>query len=88
MKKVIFLKNESGSPDPYREAFGKGYECEFVPLMSHGFVNQDKLREFLIAPEFASTDAIIITSQRAVEAVNSQSQMLPGETQGIVICVY
>ncbi|KAK9384384.1 tetrapyrrole biosynthesis, uroporphyrinogen III synthase [Lipomyces mesembrius] len=78
MPKIIFLKNPS--PDVYSDKYAitaksRYYDSCFLPILSHTFVDQPGLRTYLtdLAANADETplDALIITSQRAVEAVAS-----------------
>ncbi|KAK9315577.1 tetrapyrrole biosynthesis, uroporphyrinogen III synthase [Lipomyces starkeyi] len=78
MPKIIFLKNPS--PDAYSDKYAIAaksscYDSCFLPILSHRFVDQPGLRTYLtdLAANADETplDALIITSQRAVEAVTS-----------------
>ncbi|KAK9456449.1 tetrapyrrole biosynthesis, uroporphyrinogen III synthase [Dipodascopsis uninucleata] len=75
-RKIVFFKNPT--PDQDRDSYAKaarahGLEYEFVPVLTHNFVDQDGLKDYLvqIAKEKDGTviDSLIITSQRAVEAL-------------------
>ncbi|KAK9429556.1 tetrapyrrole biosynthesis, uroporphyrinogen III synthase [Lipomyces doorenjongii] len=78
MPKIIFLKNPS--PDTYSDKYAitaksSCYDSCFLPILSHTFIDQAGLRMYLtgLAANADETplDALIITSQRAVEAVAS-----------------
>ncbi|KAK9325104.1 tetrapyrrole biosynthesis, uroporphyrinogen III synthase [Lipomyces orientalis] len=78
MPKIIFLKNPN--PDVSSDAYALSaksscYDSRFLPILSHGFVDQPGLRAYVadLAARVDQTpiDALIITSQRAVEAVAS-----------------
>jgi uroporphyrinogen-III synthase len=77
---VIFLKNRKESGDPYEKHFRSlNYDTQFVPLLEHEPVNSEELLTFLRSAEFAAADAIIITSQRAIEAVVTHLESLTDE---------
>lgn len=69
---IILLKNQQNN-DPYAALPDKTI---FVPLMEHEFINQDKLLECLESLEFEQVDCVIVTSQRAVEAISEQLSKL------------
>lgn len=61
---LILLKNES-SNDPYAYL----PEAVFVPVLSHTFLDLLSHREFIDSAEAQEAEALVITSQRAVEAI-------------------
>ncbi|KAK9253591.1 tetrapyrrole biosynthesis, uroporphyrinogen III synthase [Lipomyces tetrasporus] len=78
MPKIIFLKNPNpdASSDTYAlSAKSSCYDSCFLPILSHGFVDQSGLRAYIAdlaaVADQTPIDALIITSQRAVEAVAS-----------------
>ncbi|KAK9375295.1 tetrapyrrole biosynthesis, uroporphyrinogen III synthase [Lipomyces chichibuensis] len=78
MPKIIFLKNPNPDVDSDKYAItakSSCYDSCFLPILSHTFVDQPGLRTYLtdLAANADKTpvDALIITSQRAVEAVAS-----------------
>ncbi|KAA8906610.1 hypothetical protein TRICI_005130 [Trichomonascus ciferrii] len=61
---LILLKNES-SEDPY----GSLPEAVFVPVLNHTFLDLPSHREFIDSAEAQNAEAVVVTSQRAVEAL-------------------
>ncbi|KAK9367493.1 tetrapyrrole biosynthesis, uroporphyrinogen III synthase [Lipomyces kononenkoae] len=92
MPKILFLKNPN--PDPARDQYAisarsNGYDSCFLPVLSHTFVDQAGLRTCLSdlaanADKGQPVDALIITSQRAVEAVASALLELADSTQSYI----
>lgn len=77
---VVLLKNEKEPIDPYNEHFrALNFECQFVPLLEHEPVNEQELAMYLRSEEFASIDSIIVTSQRAIEALETHLDSLDDE---------
>lgn len=67
MTHILFLKDEK-QDDPYAKASKeRGYEPHFVNVLDHTFLNIERLKSALEKPE--SYAGLIVTSQRAVEAV-------------------
>lgn len=85
-RKVYLFKNKTVPKDPYHDLFvHKGFEPVFVPLLRHRFINVAALREFLESPGFRhANNAIIITSQRAIEAVNEAHEMLGAAARDVL----
>ncbi|KAK9238944.1 tetrapyrrole biosynthesis, uroporphyrinogen III synthase [Lipomyces kononenkoae] len=91
MPKILFLKNPS--PDPTRDEYAisarsNGYDLCFLPVLSFTFVDQPGLRTYLsdLAANADQTplDALIITSQRAVEAVAAAMLELSDSTRSYI----
>lgn len=75
--RVILLKNKTIPKDSYEEVFlENSAKPFFVPLLCHKTVDQDGLFEYLSSAEFEQIDSVIITSHRAVEAVNAHLEKL------------
>lgn len=76
--KVFLLKNRTVPRDPYHDQFeDASYEPVFLPLLQHEFVAHDELKVYLESSEFLiNAAALIITSQRAIEAVNEHLEDL------------
>lgn len=75
--RVILLKNKTVPRDSYEEVFlENSADPLFVPLLCHTSVDSDGLLEYLSSEEFQQIDSVIITSHRAVEAVNAQLEKL------------
>ncbi|KAK7207932.1 Hem4 uroporphyrinogen III synthase [Myxozyma melibiosi] len=77
-KRLVYLKNPSpdSSLDPYAgSAASRSYSSAFVPVLSHEFVDQDELKTYIQDMHSHAVsqpvNALIITSQRAVEAIAS-----------------
>lgn len=79
--KVFLLKNQTVPRDPYHEHFSSAdFDPVFLPLLQHEFVGHEELKAYLESAEFVSkASALIITSQRAIEAVNAHLQQLDDE---------
>lgn len=71
---VFLLKNKTVPRDPYLETFESEESPvtpEFLPLLQHEYINPPALKTVLESPDFIhNSGPIIITSQRAIEAVN------------------
>lgn len=80
MPRAILLKTKSTPTDPYDEAFRTKtpFIPVFVPVLSHQRVNQQLLREILQNDPADKYTALIITSQRAVEALDDAMTILTG----------
>lgn len=72
MTSVLFLKNQTVPTDPYEQAFSdQGFSTTFIPLLDHIHADLSFITGYLTSEEFLlETDALIITSQRAVEALS------------------
>lgn len=81
--KVFLLKNRTVPKDPYHDSFEEAqFNPVFLPLLQHEFVGHAELKEYVESPEFMDrTSAIIITSQRAIEAVNAHLPALGSEVR-------
>jgi uroporphyrinogen-III synthase len=90
---IIFLKTKSHPTDPYHDkfsaqAFASHASPEpdpiFVPVLQHKPINLDRLTQLITTHNISSTNAaaeysgLIITSQRAVEAVGAVLAKLSG----------
>ncbi|ODQ63895.1 tetrapyrrole biosynthesis, uroporphyrinogen III synthase [Nadsonia fulvescens var. elongata DSM 6958] len=90
---IFLLKNQTVPKDNYYtlgHELGLFSKLQFIPLLSHEFTNQDRLRFFFnsdignITKTFFDYDIFIITSQRAVESLNQQLEIVKKEVdQGI-----
>lgn len=71
-RKIYLFKNKTVPKDPYHDLFlSHGFNPIFVPLLRHEFVESENLGCYLRSSEFQDAkNAIIITSQRAIEALN------------------
>lgn len=70
-RKIYLFKNKTVPHDPYHNQFlAAGFTPIFVPLLKHEFVDQSQLGSYLRSDEFEKSGAVIITSQRAIEALN------------------
>ncbi|KAG7194259.1 uncharacterized protein KQ657_004986 [Scheffersomyces spartinae] len=77
MNHVLLLKNKTVPVDPYFEAFRSEYSTTFLPLLTHTHTNKSDTIKYLLSSEFLTTEAIIITSQRAVEILVQLLEELP-----------
>lgn len=87
MTSVLFLKNKTVPSDPYEELFTQnGYSTQFIPLLDHVHAELSFITGYLTSKEFLhDTDALIITSQRAVEALSDALDHLdPAQREHIV----
>ncbi|KAK6334361.1 hypothetical protein TWF730_003574 [Orbilia blumenaviensis] len=82
MKPILLLKTKSTPTDPYDVLLASaGYTPIFVPVLQHHAVNGDVVREYVLSGGLVPVEgsdegvrkfgAIIITSQRAVEALGT-----------------
>ena len=75
---VVFLRTKSTRDDAYERIFQN--QSDFlpccVPVLSHSFVNKELLLRQL--KSIQTDDELIITSQRAVEAVEDALRFLDG----------
>ncbi|XP_011314418.1 uroporphyrinogen-III synthase [Fopius arisanus] len=87
---VVLCKGEKGlteGQDSYATAFeGAGYSCQVLTAISFSFVNTQKLRDCLETPE--SYSGLILTSQRAVEAIKKSISENPLKTLWKELPVY
>lgn len=87
-RKVYLFKNKTVPQDPYHDLFKtKGFDPIFVPLLRHEFINTQELGEYLeSSPHFQNKKvAIIITSQRAIEALNEHLPRLSLKSKSILL---
>lgn len=84
MNHVLLLKNQTVPRDPYFEVFSNEYHTTFLPLLTHTHTNRSATLEYLQSPEFSSTEALIITSQRAVEILVQLLAELPAAVVGAI----
>lgn len=72
---VFLLKNKTVPRDPYLEIFQSEQSPvtpEFLPLLQHEYIDPPALKRVLESQDFIEKSGpIIITSQRAIEAVNT-----------------
>ena len=82
MPRAILLKTKSTPEDPYDYAFRHQtpFVPVFVPVLVHQRVNEERLRQILLDEPRRKYDALIITSQRAVEALGDAMNILNGRT--------
>ena len=80
MPRALLLKTKSIPTDPYDEAFRRKtpFVPVFVPVLSHQRVNEPQLREILQNEPAKRYTALIVTSQRAVEALHDAMGALAG----------
>ena len=80
MPRAILLKTKSVPDDPYDTAFREKTPLipVFVPVLVHQRVNESQLRSILENEPHEHYTALIITSQRAVEAIDDASKTLSG----------
>lgn len=67
---IILLKNESPE-DPYLGLPG----VEFVPVLNHTFIDLPALDQYLACSEAKGAEAVVVTSQRAVEALSQTANV-------------
>ncbi|VVT56422.1 uncharacterized protein SAPINGB_P005050 [Magnusiomyces paraingens] len=86
-RRIYLFKNKTVPKDPYHDLFLEhGFEPVFVPLLRHKFINTDELRMLVQSAEFQNgNSAIIITSQRAIEAVNEVHASVGPEAQQALV---
>ncbi|CAN6675156.1 uroporphyrinogen-III synthase [Trichomonascus vanleenenianus] len=70
---VLLLKNRSES-DLYADL---SEDTRYIPLLNHAFTNEEYLNAYLCGDEFKAVQAVIVTSQRAVEALAAQLDRVP-----------
>ena len=80
MPRAILLKTKSIPEDPYDYAFRHKTHLVpvFVPVLVHQRVNEERLRDILEDDPQTKYDALIVTSQRAVEALADSMSGLNG----------
>jgi hypothetical protein len=80
MPRAILLKTKSTPTDPYDTAFRSKtpFIPVFVPVLEHARVNPQELRKILQHEPENHYSALIITSQRAVEALGDAIHCLSG----------
>jgi uroporphyrinogen-III synthase len=80
MPRAILLKTKTTPEDPYDYAFKHKTHLipVFVPVLVHQRVNEEQLRGILEDEPQAKYDALIVTSQRAVEALADSMNGLNG----------
>lgn len=87
---VFLLKNKTVPRDPYYETFaaqGSAVRPEFLPLLQHEYIDPPGLKQELESTEFmAGSGPIIITSQRAIEAVNQHLPELNLNARDNLLC--
>lgn len=83
MSSVFFLKNKTVPKDPYNDSFhNQGYDITFIPLLNHIHSELSFIINYLTSLEFIDeTDALIITSQRAVEALDAALSQIDQSTK-------
>lgn len=87
LPKVFLLKNRTVPRDDYHDRFSRAsYDPIFLPLLQHEYVDHSELKVYMESTDFLTgTSAVIITSQRAIEAVNSHLHELNAEAREIVL---
>ena len=80
MPRALLLKSKSTPTDLYDDAFRHKtpFIPVFVPVLSHQRVNEPQLREILQNGPANRYTALIVTSQRAVEALHDAMATLTG----------
>lgn len=80
MPRAILLKTKSTPKDPYDTAFREKtpFIPVFVPVLAHQRVNETKLQNILKSDPHKRYIALIVTSQRAVEALDDAMSCLTG----------
>ncbi|CAM9014550.1 unnamed protein product [Wickerhamomyces anomalus] len=83
MSSVLFLKNKTVPKDPYHESFQEsGYNITFIPLLDHIHAELPVIVDYLKSSDFIEyTYALIITSQRAVEALDAALKLIDQHTR-------
>lgn len=86
MSSVFFLKNKTVPKDPYHDSFqNQGFDITFIPLLDHTHSELSFIVNYLTSQEFLeSTYALIITSQRAVEALDAALVRIDDSTKQII----
>ncbi|ANB15956.1 uroporphyrinogen-III synthase HEM4 [Sugiyamaella lignohabitans] len=86
MPKVILLKNKTSPIDSYDVQFTcLNWHVEFFPVLEHERIDPKGLRNYIESEEFQVNDATIVTSQRAVEAINSQVPYLSDRAKRLLL---
>jgi len=82
MPRAILLKTKSVPTDPYETAFREKTPLipVFVPVLVHQRVNESQLQSILENNPHEHYAALIITSQRAVEAIDDAMKGLSGNS--------
>src|SRR5438046_1009028 len=85
MPRAILLKTKSSPKDPYDIAFREKtpFLPIFVPVLVHQRVNESELRTILQNDPHKRYIALIITSQRAVEALDDAMSSLTGPSLSV-----
>ncbi|ODQ49653.1 tetrapyrrole biosynthesis, uroporphyrinogen III synthase [Saitoella complicata NRRL Y-17804] len=79
-KTCLLLKTRSTPSDPYDAAFNQaGLPPIFVPVLEHAEVNKEELEKTLSGRPHQTYSGLILTSQRAVEAVGRVLEKLNEE---------
>lgn len=88
MQKVLLLKTQSHPTDPYDTFFRlQGLDPIFIPVLRHRHVNLDTARRIIREGQIeglgkpaaeAEYGGVIVTSQRAVEALGEVLESLQG----------
>lgn len=80
MPRAILLKTKSVPTDPYDTEFRERTQLipVFVPVLVHQRVNETRLRDILRNDSHEHYNALIVTSQRAVEALDDAMSCLSG----------
>lgn len=86
MSSVFFLKNKTVPKDPYHNVFkDQGYDITFIPLLDHIHEELSIIADYLKSSEFIQdTPALIITSQRAVEALDAALKLVDEHNRAII----
>ena len=81
MPRALLFKTKSKPTDPYDEAFRQKtpFIPVFVSVLAHQRVNEPQLREILRNEPSKRYAALIVTSQRAVEALADAMSTLTGD---------
>lgn len=84
---VLFLKNQTVPRDLYEEVFTEcGFLTQFIPLLDHIHAESSFITSYLTSDEFIKeTDALIITSQRAVEALSDAMEKISQEQRSRIL---
>lgn len=84
---VLFLKNRTVPRDLYEEVFTEyGFLTQFIPLLDHIHAESSFITSYLTSDEFIKeTDALIITSQRAVEALSDAMEKISQEQRSRIL---
>lgn len=80
---LILLKTRSQPEDPYEDVIAsRGYNSVFLAVLEHQQINLDRLRDAIVSGntdrDRVGYDGLIITSQRAVEALGTLLSHLSG----------